>query len=220
MIMRIIALTVFLLICALVVPAYGQPSPLPPVNGEPAIMETGYFNLIVDPAEYPGAGDDETEDIRFLSLLVAHGLVHGIDWHRVGSGNKIKIDERLYAIVRDMSLDETTKFDGCYRYSYSYQYASREMDVSKVGKSIEAVGESEKENMADAWDEARELAFIDAVEKALARKYTDNQLAIPNEVRGLIPTYEILYDDYNFTDKVYRFKIKAWVSFEPRKKRL
>ena len=212
--MRIVFFVLIISILSFPLPLLAQPSPLPPVTGDQATKKTGYFNIIVDPAEYLGAGEEETKDIRLLSLLVAYGLVNGIDWHRVVTENKIKIDERLYSIVRELDLEETVPYDGSFRYSYSYQYIVD--DSIRIAGSVEGVGESEKENMAEAWVEARELALIDAVENALARKYTDKQLAIPNEVLGMIQTYEILYDDYNFTDKVYRFKIKAWVSYEPR----
>ena len=213
--MRIIVLGIWLLLF-MVVPLAAQPSPLPPVNGEALSKETGYFNLLVDPAEYPGAKKGETVDVRLLSRIVAHGLVYGIDFQRVGTDQKIKIDERIYAIVRELELEEYAEYDGAVRFTYSYQYIVNDMDEKKLSRSIEGVGESKEKDMADAWKEARELAFVDAVENALKREYTDNQIAIPNEVIGMITTYEILYDDYSFTDKVYRFKVKAWVSFKPR----
>jgi len=212
--------TIFIFILLMAVatgPALAQPSPLPPVSGEGSTMVTGNFSIIVDPKEFPGVGKEETEDTRMLSLLVAYGLVYGVDWERVGMKKEVKIDERMYAIVHDIKLDEAVAYEDCYRYTYSYQYGLDEVNKIKVGESIEAVGESKEKNMSKAWNEARHAAFIDAVEKALAREYTDKQLAIPNEVTGMITTYEILYDDFNFTDGVYRFKIKAWVSFEPRK---
>jgi len=215
--MRKTTFILILLMAVATVPAMAQPSPLPPVSGEGSTMVTGNFSIIVDPKEFPGVGKEETEDTRMLSLLVAYGLVYGVDWQRVGTEKEVKIDERMYAIVHDIKLDETIAYEGCYRYTYSYQYALDEVNKIKVGESIEAAGESKEKNMSKAWKEARHATFIDAVEKALAREYTDRQLAIPNEVTGMITTYEILYDDYSFTDGVYRFKIKAWVSFEPRK---
>ena len=215
--MRKIIFVAILLAAVAQMPALAQPSPLPPVTGEGSTMVTGTFGIIVDPKEYPGVGKEETEDTRMLSLLVAYGLVNGIDWERVGTKNEIKIDERMYAIVHDMKLDEVVPYEDCFRYTYSYQYALDEVNKIKVGESIEAAGESEEKNMAKAWKEARHAAFVDAVAQALGREYTDKQSAIPNDVVGMITTYEILYDDYNFTDGIYRFKIKTWVSFEQRK---
>jgi hypothetical protein len=170
----------------------------------------------VDPDEYPGAGGDETEDIRLLSLVTVFGILQGIDWHRTSTDEEIVIEEKIYAVIRDMQLEEISEFEDCYRYTYSYTYIVEKFDERKVGRAIEAEGTSELDNLAEAWREARESAFIDAVQQALDRKYTENQLAIPPEVRGMITVYEMLYDDFDFGENVYRFKIKAWVGFEPR----
>lgn len=214
--MRLAAIISILFILAIGGPVLAQPSTLPPVTTGPGTQETGYFSIVVDPAEYPDAGDEETEDIKFISLLHAFNLLHGVEWRRVATEEEITLDKRIFAIVHDMELEEITEFGESYRYIYSYDYIVEELDEKKVGRGIEAVGESSLQNMALAWEEARGLALIDAVNQALARRYTDNQRAIPNEVRGMITTFEILYDDYNIADEIYRFKIKAWVGFERR----
>jgi hypothetical protein len=213
--MRAILMIGILFTLLATVPAVAQ-SPLPPVGGDEGMKETGYYSIIVDPKDYPGIGKDETEDVRFLSLLVVHGLVNGIDWRRTGPEHKIQIDEKMYKVIHERKLEGVEPYDDCFRYSYSYQYVTGDIEALKEGKSIDAVGESTETNMAKAWQEARHAAFVDAVQKALDREYTDNQLAIPNDTRGMITTYEIVYDDYNYADKVYRFQIKAWVSFQPR----
>ncbi len=202
------------LLVALAIPSSAQP--LPPVSGESLAMETGYFNLMIDPNDYPGSEKDETEDIHLLSLITAYGLVYGIDWSRIGTDNKVVIDEGIYKVVRDLHLDEITPYDHAIRYTYSYQYVVNDMEKQKNSESIMGFGESTEKNTAKAWREARTNAFLDVINKALARKYTDNQLAIPNEVIGQISTYEVIYDDYNFADKKYEFKIKAWVTFGKR----
>ncbi len=75
------------------------------------------------------------------------------------------------------------------------------------------LNESGKRLLMPSYDVSK---FVDAVKQALDRKYTDNQLAIPNNLRGMITVYEIMYDDYNYADEVYRFEINAWVGYEPR----
>jgi hypothetical protein len=214
--MRALSVAILLLALPLAAFAGSQPSPLPPVNGEPTTEATGYFNIIVDPDEYPKAGDKETEDIKLLSLVTAYGIIHGIEWYNSSTGDGIQINEKIYAIVHDMEVEEIVECGECYRYTYSYDYVVEKIDELKLGRAIEAVGESENTNMAQAWQEARTDAFIDAVRQALKRKYTDNQVAIPTDISGMITTYEILYDDYDFADEVYRFEITAWVGFEPR----
>jgi hypothetical protein len=215
--MRIAILSIILSSICLSVYAGAQPSPLPPVGEGTGTQDTGYFNLMVNTKDYPGAGTEETEEVRFLSLVTVYGILYGVEWHKGVTDEKIQIDEKVFAIVRDMKLDDITEDDGAYRYTYSYDYIVEKQDELHVGKSIEAEGTSELPDMADAWEEARENAFRDAVKQGLDRKYTDNQQAIPPEVRGMITTYEILYDDFDYAEKVYRFTIKAWVDFEPRK---
>jgi len=214
--MRLVALVLITAFLGIAVPAFAQPSALPPVSGGGGTTETGYFSIVVDPDEYPDAEDGETEDIRFVSLQTAYCLIHGIEWWTDPEDKDIVIDKRLFSIIRDLELEDISEFGECYRYTYSYLYVVEELDKQKVGKVIWAIGESDEENMGIAWREARESAFVDAVKQALDRKYTDNQLGIPNNLRGMITVYEIMYDDYNYVDEVYRFEINAWVGYEPR----
>lgn len=159
--------------------------------------------------------DTAPDSIRMRALQIASGYIAGIKFHYERNRDKISIYEQVETVADD--LDYTgyeQNLNSIYTFNYTLWMDYDIVTDSKCGTSYQGHGVSDLENMVDAREDARDLAFADAIGAALRMEYTQQNIVLPGVVDGRIMWYEIMRDEVDTENGFYVFDINAWVRFE------